>query len=513
MVPRRLLAAALVLSAVAACGTTVPLADRTGTGTGDQHLGGGSEQGGATGGTGGGVAPGELSSGSTSAAGGASTGRRATGGGSASSVGAPGPVAGRTNGIGVTDTTITIGLTYAQSAATANAAVGASGIDEGDPVPTSRLLFDDINAHGGIAGRKVVLLTYAVDPQSAEPYAAEGQAACTYFTQDHKVFAVIDGAAFAEERACLEKHHVLHLGGGLISAPVTQHEFDAYGTRLSRVFSVLADALAQGGWFGGWDRLQGKPGTAPAKTGIVTADDPTDNAAINHQLLPALRHLGHAPSPQDIIRITPPQGFGDDGAVVAGIDNAVLKLSADGVDHVFLNDGNGSLSLLFQNYALSQHYFPRYGGTSGNGWQTLLSAGDLPKQTMAGAMGIGWQPLLDLPFEQGAGPYATTARKLCFALFTRHGYNHTDAASAAGQAEGCDVGYLLAVALRSSRGPLDMDVATRAIEALGRTYPVASGLGSLFAPGQHDGTGAWSFMSYGDACSCMSYSRGVHLLP
>jgi hypothetical protein len=410
-----------------------------------------------------------------------------------------------TNGPGVTDSTITIGVTYYQSARAANAALGASNIDTGDPIAATRILVRDINSRGGIAGRKVELLLFSVDPQSSTPYATTAQVECTYFTQDHKVFALIDGTPAADPRACLEKSGVTYLGGSLLKNFLYPHEFDVYSAGTARVFAALVPALAEQGWFSPWDRLAGGPGTARAKVGIVTVDDPRESAIVDGVLLKGLRAAGYAPSPDDVIRVTPPGGFSDDGAVVAQIDNAVLKLNADGVDHVILDDNNGSLALLFNNYAYSQHYLPRYGGTSGNAWQLMLSAHNIQAATLAGAIGIGWQPIFDLPFEGGDGPASNPARHRCLALFSSNGMPAGDAGTAGGLAEGCDVAFFLPAAFQGYRGPVNANVTLQRVNALGASYQLASGLASRFAPDQHDGTGGFSAMRFDTGCSCMKY--------
>src|SRR5207302_6877331 len=165
------------------------------------------------------------------------------------------------------------------------------------------------------------------DPQSSTPYPAEAQALCTNFTQDHEVFAVIDGTPAADARACLEKSGVSYLGGSLTKNYLYPHEYDVYTAATDRVFAALVPSLSQQGWFGSWDKVRGGPGVTPAKVGIVTVDDPRQNAAVDGVLIKALRDAGHAPSPSDVIRITPPGGFADDGAVVAQINNAALKLN------------------------------------------------------------------------------------------------------------------------------------------------------------------------------------------
>ena len=248
---------------------------------------------------------------------------------------------------------------------------------------------------------------------------------------------------------------------------------------------------------------------------IVTPDRADANSSIVHVLIPALRAAGYGPDPADVIRVAEPGGFSDDGATVAAIDNAVLKLNADGVSHVILNNRNGSLSLLFNNYAYSQGYFPRYGGTSGNAWQAFLSAGDIRAKTLQGAIGIGWQPLLDVPYGRGDGPGAdaNAARKYCFSVFSRARSPHTDAVTAAGQAEGCDVAFLLPAIFRGYRGALNLQALIERVDGLGTSYALASGFASRFAPDQHDGIGAYQAMEFVTSCGCMQYRGGPHAMP
>jgi hypothetical protein len=234
---------------------------------------------------------------------------------------------------------------------------------------------------------------------------------------------------------------------------------------------------------------------------------------VGQHTFPGLRALGHAPDPADVIRITPPGAVSDDGAVVAAIDNAVLKLNADGVTHVILDDSNGSLALFFNNYAYSQHYFPRYGGSSGNGWQTLLGAKSIQAQTLVGAIGIGWQPLVDLPYQSGDGPSSNATRHRCFALFKQNGMAPTDQGTSLALAEGCDVFYLLPSALTGYRGPVNADVVLQRVNALGTSYGLASGLGSRLAADQHDGAGGFSDMHFDGSCSCVTYSGTLRAMP
>ena len=403
---KRGVALALVALVAAGCGSTV---ETTGDNTISVNGSSGASSGSAptaNAGLNGPTQPtGSASEGSSVAVGGGATsGTSPLAGGSAVTAGSGlGSASGA--GPGVTATTITLGVSYYQSAAAANAALGARGVDTGDPVAATKVLLNAINKAGGIAGRRVKALYFAIDPQSSTPYATEAQAECTYFTQDHKVFALIDGTPAADARRCLAQRGVADLRASIVTAALAGNELDAYTSLLARSFAAMV------------------------------------------------------------------------------------------------------------NYAYSQGYFPRYGGTSGNAWQVLLSAGDIQAKTLQGAMGIGWQPLFDVSYQEGDGVYSTPARHRCFALFAAAGMPHTDAGTAGGQAEACDIAFLLGAALHGYTGPVNLSVLLNRAGQLGTSYPLASGFLSRFGPAQHDGNGAYLAMQFDNKCGCISYIGTIGSMP
>jgi hypothetical protein len=421
---------------------------------------------------------------------------------------AAGPAA--ASGPGVTPTTITIGVAYFQNANEANAAIGGKGIEVGDPTLQARVIVDDLNRQGGIAGRRVVPLFFPVDPQSSSTYAAQAQAECVHFTEDHKVFAVIDGtqAVGSLARPCLEQRNVVFVSdNSVVISDVVAHEFDPDSILWSRLFAALVPSLSRQGWFTPWNKTTGSSSsTSRARIGIVTADRPALNRAVDHVLLPLFRAAGYPVDPADVYRITPPGGFGDNGATVAAIQSAVLRFNADGVDHVVLTDGNGSISLLFNNYAYSQRYFPRYGGSTGNFWQSLLAAGSIQPATLVGSMGIGWMPMLDLPYRDRDGAYPNPQRRRCLAIMRAQGQTATSATVAASQLVACDAFWLLEFALRGhARQPVNRTVLLDRINGLRGAFQPGLAVSDYFAPQRHDGVGAGYDMAYGDACGCYAY--------
>ena len=114
------------------------------------------------------------------------------------------------SGQGVTPTSIKVGVTYPDVAAISN----IINVDPGNYQVAYTALFDQINAHGGIDGRKIVPVYAAVDPLGT----AGAATACSQLTEDDKVFAVL-GFFQAADTACYVDTHVTPIiGASLTSA-------------------------------------------------------------------------------------------------------------------------------------------------------------------------------------------------------------------------------------------------------------------------------------------------------
>jgi hypothetical protein len=97
----------------------------------------------------------------------------------------PGPAAATsTADEGVSATAIRIGVPYVDFAAVRKVGVN---IDDGNTPDAFNALIANLNAHGGIHGRRIVAYLVAVDPTSPAPAATT----CTQLTQDDKVFVAI----------------------------------------------------------------------------------------------------------------------------------------------------------------------------------------------------------------------------------------------------------------------------------------------------------------------------------
>jgi hypothetical protein len=416
-----------------------------------------------------------------------------------------------TQGVGITATTISIGIPYFTNGDAYNAAAGAA-VKNGDPRADGEAVVDDTNAHGGVAGRKLVPVYHAYDANSTEPGASQDQAACSDFTEDHHVFAVL-GRSTDVLNACLNKAGVIHIDSGSIIGP-DKRTFASLPLYFNGTVSqerMMADevsVLRRTGYFSAWDYTTGMPGALPVKLGVLSLDTPQWERPLVSTLLPGLARAGHAVDQADVIRVHSPKSQAEIGQTVNDVQGAVLKFRSDSVTHVILLDANGSLTLLFAKPAQGQHYFPRLGINSASGVQPLADQGVLGNDQLNGAVGLGWIPSVDLPAAVSPG-YATAASKRCLKVMlerTGNDYTSTAAATAFGI---CDMGNLLAAGIRGAGPGITNTSVRRAIESLGSSFASAALPEEFFGPSRHDGTQRGFDMRWDTDCTCMKYT-GSH---
>jgi ABC-type branched-subunit amino acid transport system substrate-binding protein len=510
----RVVACAVLSLFAAACGSTVQASRTTIDATGGD--------GGAGGLAGPPVAV--ASSGPDGAAPGTSTGTAnaaAVGGsgslaGGSSPTGAPGDAA-PVQGVGVTATKIYVGLTYQTNGDAANQALGANSITQGDQKADEQAVVDDINAHGGVAGRKVVPVYYNYDVTDTRPYADQDNAACAKFTQDNHVFAVLGNGVSDNYVACNTKAGAIDLGSNIISPDKAFfRRFPAYigydTVSQDRMMADEVNVLVRMKYFTGWNNATGQPMSGAAKVGIIGYDTPAWTTPLRSVMLPALARAGHAPDPGDVQLILYPQDNSQVGPAVAEIQNAILRFRQDNVTHVIVLDANGSMMLQLMQNARGQHYYPRYGVNTATGMEALSTTGAVDDAQFNGAVGLGWSPTLDLP-DGRADPYLGPATTACIKMIekrTGQTFTSTNAASIA--LDACDGLYLLR-RLADSAGPvLNQRTAVASVEALGASWRPAGLASAFFSPSQHDSLATGYDMLWDTSCSCSKYV-GRHRIP
>src|SRR5690242_6269339 len=115
---------------------------------------------------------------------------------------------------GVTAATIKVGFSYIDLAALAR--TGIIKIDHGPYEQIIKALVDDVNANGGINGRKLQLFTAKYSPLGN----TDQLAACSHLTEDDQVFVVLNGL-LTDNNLCIVQQHQTALIGGTTTALTT----------------------------------------------------------------------------------------------------------------------------------------------------------------------------------------------------------------------------------------------------------------------------------------------------
>ncbi len=423
-------------------------------------------------------------------------------------------------GVGVTPTKIYVGITYETNGDAANAAIGATGISQGDPQADAKAVVDDINAHGGVAGRTLVPVWHALNAASSDTYSDMDQQACATYTQDNHVFAAMDKGLTDNFLACMENAGAMNFNSGTILYPdqgVLQqfpYYFEAGTLTTDRLFQQLPRSLATMGYYSGWDANLGQASpAATTKIGVLTYDKPEWNRPLN-RLLAGLNAQGHPVDPGDVIKVAWPNSTSDEQGVVSAVGNAELKFRQDGVNHVILLDANGILLIFFSRAAQGQQYHPRYGLESGSGTQTVESGGDVDASQLNGAVGFGWSPDIDLT-PSNAAKYEPPRMKACLDMIDkRTGQSLASQPNAAGIAIGyCDTLYLLKWGVEHAGPSITRNTVTAALQNTGLNYPSVGFLQEYYGPSRHDGVQVgWNF-KWDNSCTCTKYVGNSFQIP
>jgi ABC-type branched-subunit amino acid transport system substrate-binding protein len=237
---------------------------------------------------------------------------------------------------------------------------------------------DDVNAKGGINGRKIV-----PDFNTECPLSATSDLlvqVCTKFTDDDKVFAVIgnlgDAAQDAAIHTCIVKKH----NTPLVTFQVTEDMFKQVppglmifpGTTPERSSAVLFDLLKKAG------KLDGKK--------LAVFAQQTSQASVKAYVLPAIKKTGVETGTTAYVTIN----GADTTAAQSQLDSFIERWKSEGVNALFITGQNavtkqfvekivkqlpGVMLLTDTSDALSQGQDETKAGVSPNPYEGLYLAG------------------------------------------------------------------------------------------------------------------------------------------
>jgi len=501
---QRRIALAVVALAATACGSTVQNAGsgQAGGGPGGQALtvpNGAPARGtvGASPGVGGGTAVGPAGTGSSLGGGSVSGGQPGTVSGGGGSVSAPG------DGPGVTKTTISVGAVYDPDAAAADSAIGAAGANPGDIKAETEAVIRYVNAHGGVAHRKLNAVWYRESVKDSSATSEQGM--CSTWTQDNKVFVMPAGEPLLDQ--CAANAHVVALDNGRLVEETTpqNRKFPAVinmsSFNIDHAMAVTVNGLSKQGYF-----------SKGAKVGVVTWDDPYYRYGISSGANPALARLGLKNVPVEYVAV--PQSYGDLGATSSSAGSAVLKFRTSGIDHVIVLDGPAGVAsgailwIEWSRQADSQQYYPRHGLNSTSGFNALASS--IPQKEMENSVGIGWFPSLEETASDWANTPQSAQAKLCMQIMKDSGQQVSGANAQAIQFSICDTLFFMKEVFDPITGPLNQQTALAAINAVGTRHSSLMTFGVNFTPQRHDAAYLVRNMAFQDGCTCYRYTSQAY---
>jgi ABC-type branched-subunit amino acid transport system substrate-binding protein len=189
-------------------------------------------------------------------------------------------------------------------------------VDHGDDDKILKALVDDINAKGGVAGRKLDVEVVKYDTLNP----ATGESACVKMTEDDKVFAVIHPfqGPLMSVNTCITDHKTVLVGGDPDPTVAAKKSWISPDASQRRAASLLVSLLD-------------KKGALKGKT-IGVATDPGQEQVTKQVLVPALKKAGH-PAKVVVVDDAP---AGDVTATDANWQVFVQKFKSAGVNHIIL---------------------------------------------------------------------------------------------------------------------------------------------------------------------------------
>lgn len=374
---------------------------------------------------------------------------------------------------GVTAEVVKVSLIYADLAALTQQKLAP---EIGNAKDQAEAVAADINAKGGIAGRRIEIVPHVIEGAAAALSPEAGRAACLAAAEDDKPLAVLVTASVSADvvNCVAVEHHALTLA--MDSYPASYYEDS--GGRLFSVGSHISVGTDRA--YAAWPRLLGPRVDLAARTvGIVSTDQPAEAAPVDGALKPALERMGV----KVVAEATLPCPEGSQSCTQH--DAAVQKMRDAGVDLVFLT------AQLFAGAATVDAaqklgYKPAWTVIGNNVTDTVAKFYVNAKDDYDGAWGLG-----------AVFPQVSTAGEECNRTVsanggtafppTSDGYGFT--------AVTCLQVRTLARALTAVEGPVTTDAVVGALENLGQVDLAAGPPGSL-APDKHDAGNALFLTRY-----------------
>ncbi|MFN2527073.1 MAG: ABC transporter substrate-binding protein [Actinomycetota bacterium] len=356
----------------------------------------------------------------------------------------------------------------------------------------AQAMIEEINATGGLAGRKVVGVYAEMDQtdQSQADETREGNEICTRLTEDEHVFLVVTFVLWA------------------------RHSFDCYARHQTPIWPSVNNIDAEGMqelqpwllpslWMSYTRMAKLMPvayqqaGAITEKMGLVGFDLPDLRRATEEILIPGLEARGGVVL--DKIYVPP------EYQSAASIAQAVLRFNQQGIDRVVFFAPGGAAWLIFGREADAQDYRPGYNVSSYDNANYI--EGLLPRSQLEKTVGAGYRVQYDVT--ESAQPDARPIEEECWRIMKERAgveINNRNQTPNPGL-HYCDAFWLLQTALSPARGKqFDPPDVAGLYFSVGSRFAPSLMLESFFTPKRTDGVSLYAPFKFYDGCGCFKYT-------
>ncbi len=416
-----------------------------------------------------------------------------SGGGNASGGGGGGSAAAAPSG-----GTIKIGAVV--PAGNAGAAFGVAANYGDDNGKYIEAMVDEINATGGIAGRKVEAVIAEQDQtdQSQEDETREGNEICTRMTEDEHVFMVMLFTITAYYNyACYARHQTPMYAWVNTTDEVTIRQLQPWllpalwmnQTRMAKLFPI---ALQQ-------EKALTK------KMAVIGFDVPSARRVIEKYLIPGVKKRGGLV----IDEAYPPPSYGEG---VAAISSAILRFKQQGVNRIVIFAPGGAAWLVAAREADSQNYHP---GWAISTFDNPAGIGSLiPDGQLRNTVGAGFEVGYDV--SEKAQPPLTAREKKCYSILRkRAGYQgKSRTARPNGHLLWCNAFWILQEALRPATGKEFGPADLAGLYSSVGSFNAAGFPPTTFTDNRYDAISQYATFRYlADGCACFKYTSKYRKMP
>lgn len=399
------------------------------------------------------------------------------------------------NGPGITADTIKLGLYTIANYREGQEALGSQAAGDFHMEAGWKALIEYQNAHGGIAGRKITPVFWRYSAASTETYAQQEANACARWTEDDRIFAALTYVFTTNILECLSEGgaviHSLDTPSGRAITPIFK-QYPYYTQMAGLPLDQVAGAMIEG--------LHGmRYFSDEMKLGLVTFDDPSFKYATENVLIPSLKQ--RRLSLTDAAYMHPPQNTAEIAQLSSDAANAVLRFKSEGIDHVVFLDWGLLAAWQFMLAAERQDYHPRYGLHAGQNVANLL--GNDAASQMRDARSIGWVSTYDVHPQDDPNEKNPT-RVLCFSIMRKAGVDISTTAGRSVSLTQCDGVWSLAAALDGA-SIVNQTTYLAGVNALRGGYSPGLAWSMTLDPGHHWGVSSVANLGFVQACSCFRY--------